>query len=81
VSSILEEYEDRYMPRQLCPKCALDMTAMTDGECASHRRFHEHMAAAPKSSPSQDRKPELDRNWQWESTQETRRQFAGWREV
>lgn len=43
----------------LCPKCGLDMASMSDDDGASHQRFHAHLAAAPRSIPSQEHRKEL----------------------
>ncbi len=41
-----------------CPKCGIDVTDFTEEEASAHSRFHEHMAAAPKSIPSQSHVPD-----------------------
>lgn len=36
-----------------CPQCGIDVTDFTPEEASAHRRFHEYVAARPKSIPSQ----------------------------
>ncbi len=44
-------------PFVTCGKCHIDITDFTNTEIAAHARFHQMLAEAPKSIPSQSNRP------------------------